>query len=68
MDQALGVLRTLSEEPLAQRCLQVVELLDPRSPYQGEGQGDEVYPWTHLLQMDLLGNPAGDFGGPAETL
>jgi hypothetical protein len=55
----------LNEEPLAQRCLQVVELLDPRNPFQGQGQGqgNDVYPWTNLLQMDQ-----NDFGGPAETL
>jgi hypothetical protein len=68
VDQALRVLRMFNEEPLAQRCLQVVELLDPRNPYQGQGQGNDVYPWTNLLQMDLLSDPKGDFGGQAETL
>jgi len=65
VDQALRVLRMLNEEPLAQRCLQVVELLDPRNPYQGQGhgQGNDVYSWTNLLQMDQ-----NDFGGPAQTL
>jgi transcriptional regulatory protein GAL4 len=63
VDQALRVLRVLREEPLAQRCLQVVELLDPRNPYQGQGQGNDVNPWINLLQMDQ-----NDYGGPAETL
>lgn len=53
----------LNEEPLAQRCLQVVELLDPRNPFQGNGQGHDAYSWTNLLQIDQ-----NDFGGPAETL
>jgi transcriptional regulatory protein GAL4 len=67
VDLALEVLRTLKEEPLAQRCLQVVELLDPRRPFDG-GELNDVYPWADLLQMDLLGDPSGGMGGPAETL
>jgi hypothetical protein len=66
VDQALGVLRALNEEPLAQRCLQVVELLDPRRPF--EGQANDTLTWTDLIQMDLLGETNGGMSGPAETL
>jgi hypothetical protein len=68
IDMALDVLRALKEEPLAQRCLQVVELLDPRSPF--DGQSNDIFPWADLLQMDLLGDPSGGQGGSgqAETL
>lgn len=65
VDQALRVLRKLNEEPLALRCLQVVELLDPRNPFHGQNQNqdNDVSLWTDLLQMDQ-----NTFGGPAETL
>lgn len=66
VDQALGVLRALNEEPLAQRCLQVVELLDPRRTF--DGQVNDTLTWTDLIQMDLLGDTNGGLGGPAETL
>lgn len=66
VDQALAVLRALNEEALAQRCLQVIELLDPRRPV--DAQANDVFPWTDLIQMDLLGDGNGNIGGPAETL